>query len=66
MISEDFLCEDCGYRALKGGNCPRCDTEMISLKESEMDLYDSDEEEEASGPFSFDDDFDFSDEAMAI
>lgn len=67
MISEDFLCEDCGYRAPKSGNCPRCDAELMSLKESEQDPYAAeDDEQEETGNFMFDDDFDFSDEAAMI
>ena len=67
MVSEDFLCEECGYRAPKGGSCPRCDAELVNLKESEQDPYDMEDEDElGGGDFAFDDDFDFSDEAMTI
>lgn len=66
MTSEDFLCEDCGFRALKGGSCPRCDSEMTSLKDNDNDPYALDDEEDEEGEVSYSDDFDFSDEVAMI
>lgn len=65
-MTEDFLCEECRFPAQKGGICPRCGSELVNLKTTDVEFYDAEEDPAAEDVEpAMDGDFDFSDEVLA-